>query len=244
MKNSVEFLDFNGGDKKHCLSAWCSTFDELGIEIPEKIEDRIDAIFEHIKKTKKKTPAELLEMLATHEHGTPFEKSSLHFFVTSDIATHIHLLKHRIGVSLNSESCRYKELVRDKYYVPMDWPEEEVQKHIEYCEHAYSEYHRVLKKLTQYYQDKGMSKRTARSRAKESARFKLPYSTQLSCDVQFNFRSFYHFVKLRYSTHAQKEVREVAKQMLLHVIQLPDFYHTLRAFELIDAEGNLRKPFS
>ena len=49
-------------------------------------------------------------MLASEGHHTPFEKSSLHFLVTVDQATHIHLLKHRIGVAINGESARYKEL--------------------------------------------------------------------------------------------------------------------------------------
>src|SRR5690606_15059899 len=54
-------------------------------------------------------------------HHTPFEKSTLHFLVTVDQATHIHLLKHRIGVSINGESARYKELKEDKIYLPEDW---------------------------------------------------------------------------------------------------------------------------
>ena len=63
----------------------------------------------------------LLNMLASEGHHTPFEKSQLHFLVTVDQATHIHLLKHRIAVSINGESARYKELKEDKTYLPEDW---------------------------------------------------------------------------------------------------------------------------
>jgi thymidylate synthase ThyX len=59
-------------------------------------------------------------MLASEGHHTPFEKSQLHFLVNVDQATHIHLLKHRIGVSINGESARYKELKEDKTYIPED----------------------------------------------------------------------------------------------------------------------------
>ena len=60
----------------------------------------------------------LLEMLAKNGHHTPFEKSTLHFLVHCDTATHIHLLKHRIGVSINGESARYKELMEGSDYIP------------------------------------------------------------------------------------------------------------------------------
>ena len=101
--NTVELVGWYGGDETHALSAWTSTSRDLTEE----------------KKTR--IPS-LLKMLAENGHETPFEKSSLHFLVTVDTATHIHLLKHRIGVSVNGESARYKELKGDKYLGPDDWP--------------------------------------------------------------------------------------------------------------------------
>lgn len=243
MKNKVELIGFYGGDKTHCLSAWCSTFSELGIEIPDYIPDRIDAIFDYVIETKKSTPEKLLTMLAESGHGTPFEKSMLHFLVTCDIASHIHLLKHRIGVSINSESSRYKELKEDKFYVPYDWPEEEYQKHVEFCEQAMREYHECLTRLQKHYEGLGWSRTKARKRAKETARFKLPYSTQLTCDLSFNWRSFYHFLGLRYSTHAQDEIRDIASQMLEKVFSLSEFDKTLKAFQLMKEDGSIVEPF-
>ena len=89
--NHCELIGYYGDDETHALSAWTSTSRDL---TPDKRE-RIPA---------------LLKMLAENGHHTPFEKSALHFLVTVDTATHIHLLKHRIGVSINGESARYKEL--------------------------------------------------------------------------------------------------------------------------------------
>ena len=99
MNNEVELMGTYGSDETHALSAWTSTSRQLG---PKK-RARI---------------GKLLKMLATEGHHTPFEKSSLHFLVTTDIATHIHLLKHRIGVNINAESARYKEFKVDKYHLP------------------------------------------------------------------------------------------------------------------------------
>lgn len=102
--NTIELLGHYGSDIIHGLSAWTSTSRELN-------QDKLDRI------------PKLLKMLADNGHETPFEKSSFHFLVTTDIASHIHILKHRIGVSVNGESARYKELKEDNYYLPPDWDE-------------------------------------------------------------------------------------------------------------------------
>ncbi len=94
-RNSLELLGHYGGDKTHALSAWTSTIRDY-----EGKEGKVP---------------NLLTMLADNRHGTPFEKSCIHFLVNVDQATHIHLLKHRIGVAINGESARYKELKEDKY---------------------------------------------------------------------------------------------------------------------------------
>ena len=167
-------------------------------------------------------------MLATEGHHTPFEKSSLHFLVTVDQATHIHLLKHRIGVSINGESARYKELTEDKFYMPTDWKqlEGEWSRNLErYTEIGNEFYHRCLEELTPI---------LGRKRAKESARFFKTFNSQITMDVMFNWRSFYHFQQLRNSEHAQVEVRELAQMMLDLVKTIDDnpFKHTIEAFGL------------
>lgn len=213
--NKVELIGFYGGDESHALSAWTSTSRDL----TDEKRDRIP---------------KLLKMLAENGHETPFEKSSLHFLCTTEIATHIHLIKHRIGVSVNGESARYKELKDDKYYVPTDWDEEEKSKYVEHMEASLKRYHEVLTRL----EKKGVS----RKRAKESARMYVPYGNQLTADVMFNFRSFVHFLRLRYSTHAQLEVRELAGEMLRLVKDTGQFDATLEAFGLVK-DGNIITPF-
>jgi flavin-dependent thymidylate synthase len=201
--NKVELVGFYGSDETHALSAWTSTSRDL----TDEKRGRMD---------------KLLTMLATNGHYTPFEKSSQHFLVTTDIATHIHILKHRIGVSVNGESARYKELKDDKFYIPTDWDEDEQVKLIRHCEESIQKYHDTLARLVA----KGVSKK----RAKESARFYLPYANQITADVMFNFRSFMHFTGLRYSEHAQLEVRDVAYNMLHQISQTEKFNLSLSAF--------------
>ena len=100
--NKVQLIGYYGDDKVHACSAWTSTSRDLN-------EDKINRI------------PKLLKMLADAGHHTPFEKSSLHFLVDTDIASHIHIIKHRVGVSVNGESARYKEIKEDKYLIPSDW---------------------------------------------------------------------------------------------------------------------------
>lgn len=212
--NKVELIGYYGGDEAHAMSAWTSTSRDL----TEEKRSRIPT---------------LLKMLAENGHETPFEKSSLHFLVTVDAATHIHLLKHRIGVSINGESARYKELRDDKYYLPKDWSLEEQAKYIAFMEDALMRYHDALERFV----EDGMS----RKRAKESARFYLPYGNQITMDIMFNWRSFHHFLDLRMKPDAQREVRELSERMLQIVRDIPGdpFKHTLEAFGYIVKPGEI-----
>lgn len=213
MNNEVKLIGWYGDDLTHACSAWTSTSREL-------TEDKI-----------KRVP-QLLKMLAQEGHHTPFEKSSLHFLVTVDQATHIHLLKHRIGVSINGESARYKELKEDRMYVPEDWMMHEnslvrewaktLKENASDCNRLY---HECLEELSPI---------LGRKRAKESARFFKTFNSQITMDVMFNWRSFAHFQHLRNDEHAQVEVREVAQEMLRLVKEIDGnpFNHTINAFGL------------
>lgn len=229
--NSVELLGWYGGDEAIALSAWTSTSREL---TPEK-KARIPAL---LKKLWEAEPV---------PHGSPFEKATVHFLVNSDIASHIHILKHRIA-SVNAESARYKELKEDKYYLPQDWESIEqsipvipmldingnalplkqvswIEKLESYTKQGNKLYHQCLQDLTPI---------LGRKRAKESARYFKTYNSQITCDVMFNMRSFHNFLTQRMDVHAQLEIREIAIAMLNLVknIEGEPFKHTLNAWNL------------
>ena len=225
MNNEVELMGYYGSDTTHCLSAWTSTSRDLTDD-------------------KRGRMGGLLNMLAEAGHHTPFEKSSLHFLVTCDISAHIHILKHRVGVSVNAESARYKELKEDKYYLPEDWVDianscdagnglkgfcKHEQPWIywleEYTKLGNELYHRCIEDLEPV---------LGRKRAKESARFFKTYNSQITADVMFNWRSFAHFLNLRNKPDAQLEIREIAATMLEQVknIEGNPFKLTLEAFGL------------
>lgn len=231
MENTVELIGYYGDDRIHALSAWTSTSRELN-------DDKINRI------------PKLLKMLAENGHHTPFEKSALHFLVTTDIASHIHILKHRIGVPVNGESARYKEIKEDKFYIPKDWDGAKTTKEIDlfgkpfctgelewqeilqaYTEYGNKLYHQCLEDLTPI---------LGRKRAKESARFFKTYNSQITADVMFNWRSFVHFLRLRHKLgkdgkpEAQVEIYDIADTMLKLVKEIPGnpFKYTIESFGL------------
>ena len=232
MQNKVELLGYYGSDEVIACSAWTSTSREL----TDKKRGRIQA---------------LIEMLWINGHETPFEKGTVHFLVDTDIASHIHLLKHRIS-SLNAESARYKELKEDKYYLPEDWGDVKLSKDAEVVvdlphvdalifNTSFATENDRWSDILKYYTELGnklyhqcvedLTPALGRKRAKESARFFKTYNSQIQADIMFNMRSFANFIKLRNSEHAQVEIREIAQQMwdLVANIEGSPFKFTLQA---------------
>ena len=215
MNNTVELIGTYGDDELIACSAWTSTSRELTEE-------------------KRKRIPGLLEQLWRNGHETPFEKGIVHFLVNCDIASHIHLLKHRI-TSLNAESARYKELKEDKFYTPKEFYDCQITDVVGL--RNYENWGDLLKDLTNtsnwlYHEClKDMEKQYGRKRAKETARYFKMYNSQIQSDISFNMRSFANFLKLRMSEFAQVEIREIAEEMLKLVRQTGKFEHTLKAWE-------------
>ena len=204
MQNKVELLGYYGSDEVIACSAWTSTSRNLTDEKRARVKS-------------------LINMLWINGHETPFEKGVVHFLVDTDIASHIHLLKHRIS-SLNAESARYKELKEDKYFIPDDWNDKWKNTLKDYSDAGNDLYHQCLSELEPI---------LGRKRAKESARFFKTYNSQIQADIMFNIRSFANFIQLRNSEHAQKEIREIAQQMwdLVATIEGEPFKFTLQAIK-------------
>ena len=211
MNNSVELIGFYGSDEAIACAAWTSTNRELTDEKRGRI-------------------GKLIKSLWQASHETPTERGIVHFLVNSEIASHIHILKHRIA-GVNAESPRYKEVKEDKFYIPADWSGIKCSSEIffndvllanemtdwstvleNYTKLGNELYHKCLEDLTPI---------LGRQRAKESSRFFKTYNSQIQSDVIFNLRSFANFLKLRNSEHAQKEIREIAAEMERLVRAIP-----------------------
>lgn len=181
----VTLLSIHGDDRRIAQAAWAST----DPNITKQKEERIP---------------QFVRRLWLEGHETPFEKVTIDFILDLDIATHIQFLKHRIGISINTESARYKELKDDRFYIPQDWPVELQEQLISATAYMNDLYHYAVKTLTPI---------LGRQRAKESARYFKMYNSVITSDITFNIRSFAHFMFLRNSPHAQKEIKDIANEM-------------------------------
>lgn len=212
MRNSVKLTGLYGDDKGIALAAWTSTDTEITADKLARIP-------------------EFVEKLAKDKHTVPFEHNLLTFKFKTDLATQIHVMKHRIAVSMSSQSFRWKEQKTDEGYIPEDWvgAYEQWAFNLRKFQALSSKlYHDCLHSLV----DLGMDKK----RAKESARYFLPYSVMLEYIVTFNFHSFAKFCQLRHDPHAQLEVRKLCHDMIGQVEDTRVFPAALRGWGISTGE--------
>lgn len=169
----------------------------------------------------------LINFLMRDRHGSPFEHTSLTFYVEAPIFVAREFFRHRAGFSYNEESGRYKEL-QPVFYVPNSERNlVQVGKPGAYtfepADALTALYARAT--LEQAYID-GYEAYTAllsEGIAREVARMVLPLGIFTSFYVTCNARSLMHFLGLRTASVAakfpsfpQREIEMVAEKMEDH----------------------------
>jgi len=165
----------------------------------------------------------LINYLARERHGSPFEHTSMTFFISAPIFVFREFMRHRIA-SYNEESGRYREL-KPVFYVPSkarklvqigkagsytfvdgtaDQYEITVAAIKETCILAYDNYQKML----------------AAGVAREVARAVLPVTLYSSMYVTMNARALMNFLSLRtaregshFPSYPQREIEMVAEKM-------------------------------
>jgi len=183
--------------------------------------------------------AGLINFLARERHGTPFEHTSMTFFVSAPIFVFREFMRHRIA-SYNEESGRYREL-RPIFYVPgrnrplvqvgkpgaytyVDGSNEQHALTVDSMKAAYLAAYAEYKKML----DAGV--------AREVARAVLPVGLFSSMYVTMNARALMNFLSLRTSregshfpSYPQREIEMVAEMMEAEFAKLMPL--TYAAFE-------------
>ena len=177
----------------------------------------------------------LINYLARERHGSPFEHTSMTFFISAPIFVFREFMRHRIA-SYNEESGRYREL-RPVFYIPSKerrlvqigkpgayefvegTPEQyelTVSSIKESCIVAYENYQKML--------DAGV--------AREVARAVLPVTLYSSMYVTMNARALMNFLSLRtahegshFPSYPQREIEMVAEKMEEHFAKLMPLTH-------------------
>jgi thymidylate synthase (FAD) len=172
----------------------------------------------------------LINYLARERHGSPFEHTSMTFFISAPIFVFREFMRHRIA-SYNEESGRYREL-KPVFYIPskerklvqigkagaytfVDGTPEQFEITVaaikETCNLAYANYQKML--------DAGV--------AREVARAVLPVTLYSSMYVTMNARALMNFLSLRtaregshFPSYPQREIEMVAEKMEAHFAKL------------------------
>ena len=172
----------------------------------------------------------LINYLARERHGSPFEHTSMTFFISAPIFVFREFMRHRIA-SYNEESGRYREL-KPVFYIPskerklvqigkagaytfVDGTPEQFEITVaaikETCQLAYANYQKML--------DAGV--------AREGARAVLPVTLYSSMYVTMNARALMNFLSLRtaregshFPSYPQREIEMVAEKMEAHFAKL------------------------
>ncbi len=172
----------------------------------------------------------LINYLARERHGSPFEHTSMTFFISAPIFVFREFMRHRIA-SYNEESGRYREL-KPVFYIPskerklvqigkagaytfVDGTPEQFDVTVaaikETCNLAYANYQKML--------DAGV--------AREVARAVLPVTLYSSMYVTMNARALMNFLSLRtaregshFPSYPQREIEMVAEKMEAHFAKL------------------------
>ena len=221
---SVELIKSSASDADVIWAARVSTAGELSM----------DEIGEDPARS-----AGLINYLARERHGSPFEHTSMTFFVSAPIFVFREFMRHRIA-SYNEESGRYREL-NPVFYIPnkernliqigktgayefVPGTDEQFNVTVDAMKEAYVVAYDSYKKML----DAGI--------AREVARAVLPVATYSSMYVTMNARALMNFLSLRTSregshfpSYPQREIEMVAEKMEAEFAKLMPL--TYAAFE-------------
>ena len=154
----------------------------------------------------------LIRYLMRHWHTTPFEMVEFKFLIKCPIFVARQWLRHRTA-SVNEVSARYS-VIPDEFFIPdslrrqsmtrgqggedpYEGGEFLVLKQKASCDLAFHTYDELIAK--------GVSR--------ELARTHLPQSTFTQFYWKINLHNLLHFLQLRIEDHAQREIRDLAKQV-------------------------------
>ncbi len=163
-----------------------------------------------------------INYLMKNRHGTPFEHNSFTFYIKAPIAVFREFQRHRIGMSYNEMSGRYKELEPTFYLPNPDRPLVQEGKPGAYTFVAGTpaQYRLALNELDRAYQAGWRSYQVMLMNgiAKEVARMALPVGIYSQMYVTCNARSLMSFLSLRttggqFPSYPQYEIEQVAKLM-------------------------------
>ena len=166
----------------------------------------------------------MLNFLMANRHGTPFEHASFTFLIEAPIFVWREFMRHRIGISYNEESGRYKQLA-PVFYIPAReraLVQEGKPGHYIFVPGTDEQYAVMVAshEFASQFAYEGYRDLLAMGIAKEVARMTLPVNIFSAAYVTMNPRSLMSFLSLRtkdensfFPSYPQREIEMVAEKM-------------------------------
>lgn len=167
----------------------------------------IDDIYEH-NKSNPTDNAEFINKLIDMGHESPLEHATITFGIENvSRALLAQITRHRIA-TFSVQSQRYVKNTKKEYYTPEEITNNKLANYIydECVTNCFDKYNDIVNLLIK----DGLTEKEAI----EKARCVLPNAALTKLLMTMNIRSLHNFFKLRICKRAQKEIRDLALEML------------------------------
>jgi len=184
----------------------------------------------------------LIRYLMRHKHTSPFEMCEVKFHLKLPIFIMRQLVRHRTA-NLNEYSGRYS-VMSDEFYLPEgDYLAKQSTTNNQGRGEVLEQQGLLQFEFNRIYDGAAMAYQVLLEHdlSREVARALLPVANYTECIWKIDLHNFFHFVKLRADSHAQREIRDYADAM--YELVKPNFPICCEAFEdyMMDAVTFSRK---
>ena len=172
----------------------------------------------------------LIRYLMRHKHTSPFEMCEVKFHLKLPIFIMRQLVRHRTA-NLNEYSGRYSVMSNEFYLPEGDYLAKQSTTNNQGRGEVLDKQGLLQFEFNRIYDGASMAYQVLLEHdlSRELARALLPVANYTECIWKIDLHNFFHFVKLRSDSHAQREIRDYADAM--YELVKPNFPICCEAFE-------------
>ena len=165
-----------------------------------------------------------------HKHTSPFEMCEVKFHIKLPIFIMRQLVRHRTA-NLNEYSGRYSEMSNEFYLPQGDYLAKQSTTNNQGRGEVHPAKGALQFEFNRIYDNATIAYQTLldHDHAREISRAVLPVANYTECIWKIDLHNFFHFVKLRSDSHAQREIRDFSDAM--YELVKPKFPLCCEAFE-------------
>ena len=172
----------------------------------------------------------LIRYLMRHKHTSPFEMCEVKFHIKLPIFVMRQLVRHRTA-NLNEYSGRYS-IMSDEYYLPQgDYLQKQSSTNNQGRDETLPNKGALQFEFNRIYDNANIAYHNLLEEdlARELARVLLPVANYTEVIWKIDLHNFFHVIKLRADSHAQREIQDYANAM--YELVKPHFPLCCEAFE-------------